>query len=189
MPAFHTYPARPIDGGRFELARPKIGEWYVEPKLNGWRALVHAPTGACWNRHGQPLSIAVEFAEALARLAESPFEWLDCEALERRHQIGRGTLIVLDLVDATLPYEQRARLIRERFPALLDTPFAKVHTTPFYPASFGPELYTLLKAENARLGAEFYEGLVMKKAGSLYPVQLHSPDRTTHTWVKHRWKF
>ena len=35
-PALITYPARPIQGGRLELAPPKRGLWYAEPKLNGW---------------------------------------------------------------------------------------------------------------------------------------------------------
>jgi hypothetical protein len=40
-----TYPARPINGGPLPNARPKQGVWYYEPKYNGWRALVHIPTG------------------------------------------------------------------------------------------------------------------------------------------------
>ena len=45
-------PARPIQGGRLELAPPKRGLWYAEPKLNGRRALVHTPNGTSWNRYG-----------------------------------------------------------------------------------------------------------------------------------------
>ena len=44
VPALITYPARPIQGGRLELAPPKSGLWYAEPKLNGWRALIHTLT-------------------------------------------------------------------------------------------------------------------------------------------------
>ena len=47
-----TFPARPIQGGRLDLAPPKRGLWFAEPKLNGWRALIHTPTGTMWNRHG-----------------------------------------------------------------------------------------------------------------------------------------
>jgi len=63
-----TYPARPISGGPLELALPKQGHWCYEPKYNGWRALVHAPTGTMFNRHGQPLSIAGLFGSALKHL-------------------------------------------------------------------------------------------------------------------------
>ena len=70
VPALITYPARPIQGGRLELAPPKRGLWYAEPKLNGWRALIHTPTGTMWNRHGAMLTIADCFRPALAALAK-----------------------------------------------------------------------------------------------------------------------
>ena len=34
-PALITYPARPIQGGRLELAPPKRGLWYAEPNAIG----------------------------------------------------------------------------------------------------------------------------------------------------------
>ena len=77
-----TYPARPINGGGLELAPPKPGQWRYEPKYNGWRALVHAPTGSMFNRYGQPLSIAAEFGRALKhqgtqqqQIFDAPFHW------------------------------------------------------------------------------------------------------------------
>src|SRR2546426_389839 len=98
-----TYPARPINGGPLELALPKPGHWYYEPKYNGWRALVHAPTGTMFNRRGQPLNIAALFGSALKHLRTvrllidgGPVEWFDCEALCRRHRLGRATAFVLD---------------------------------------------------------------------------------------------
>ena len=83
------------------MAPPKRGLWYAEPKLNGWRALIHTPTGTMWNRHGALLTIAECFRPALAalaKLASRGIVWADCEALERRHNLGRGTLVVLDAV-------------------------------------------------------------------------------------------
>jgi len=53
---FPSYPARPLNGGRFGLlAQRPVHLW--SPKLNGWRALVHTPTGTLFNRQGavQPL--------------------------------------------------------------------------------------------------------------------------------------
>ncbi len=44
-----------------------------------------------WNRHGQPLTVASEFTSALEHLCSLPFEWLDYEALDGRHDIGRET--------------------------------------------------------------------------------------------------
>ena len=63
-----TYPARPVNGGSLERALPKSGQWHYEPKYNGWRALVHAPSGTLFNRYGQRLSIQREFSAALALL-------------------------------------------------------------------------------------------------------------------------
>ena len=69
-PPLLTFPARPIQGGRLELALPKRGLWFIEPKLNGWRALIHTPSGTMWNRHGALLTIADCFRPALAALAK-----------------------------------------------------------------------------------------------------------------------
>jgi len=46
-----------------------------------------------------------------------------------------------------------------------------------------------LQAENARIGCEFYEGLVAKRCDSTYPMQRHSPDADYSMWMKHRWRF
>ncbi len=100
-PPLLAFPARPIQGGRLELAPPKRGLWFAEPKLNGWRTLIHTPTGTMWNRHGTLLTIADCFRPALgalAKLADRGLVWADCEALERRHNLGRGTLVVLDVI-------------------------------------------------------------------------------------------
>jgi len=194
-----TFPARPINGGAFDPAVPKPGPWFAEPKYNGWRALVHAPTGTMWNRKGEQLSIAAEFTTALAQLQEysvqvhgAPIlEWFDCEALERRHNIGRGALIVLDVIIPGTYIDRRDTLTAScRIPCfdparipMLD----RVFIPPSHPARDAAELYEDLKRANTTLGCEFYEGIVMKAGGSPYPKQLLSPDRETHTWVKHRW--
>jgi hypothetical protein len=90
------YPARPVNGGPLPIALPKSGAWTLEGKYNGWRAWVHNPTGAMFNRDLEPLSINGEFEPALHLLRAMPWEWSDVEALERRHDIGRGSLILLD---------------------------------------------------------------------------------------------
>ena len=120
-PSLLTFPARPIQGGRLELAPPKRGLWYAEPKLNGWRALIHTPTGTMWNRHGTLLTIADCFRPALAslaKLANRGLVWADCEALERRHNLGRGTLVVLDVIpeSGTPIYTARRGMLESLFP-------------------------------------------------------------------------
>lgn len=128
-----TFPARPVNGGSLESASPKIGEWIYEAKYNGWRALVHAPSGTMFNRQGWELAIADEFKEALELLKASDFEWLDCEALERRNKIGRGTLIVLDAVIPGTYLDRRAALEKHfRIHSIFGTPVENNVYLPSY---------------------------------------------------------
>ena len=191
-----TYPARPVNGGSLDIALPKIGQWFYEPKYNGWRVLVHVPTGTMFNRKGELLTISGEFKSALEKLKTSPFEWLDCEALERRHKIGRGTLIVLD---APIPggYHVRRLMLERHFETL--TIFGNpaednVYSVPFWTPELafsrdGVSVWHVLKGWNKKLGCDFFEGMVAKKADSVYPIQLQSTDREFPFWVKHRWSW
>jgi hypothetical protein len=205
-----TYPARPVNGGHLKYALRKVGQWSYEPKYNGWRAIVHVPTSAMWNRHGERLTIAREFVPALEALKRAePFEWLDVEALERRHSLGRGSLIVLDCPSAPSPhmrgegqgevsnfdYEARTTLlyagiiasgIGECLIQTLTPADNHVYIPPVYGESERDELWQQLQEVNKALGCDFYEGLVAKRNDSLYPLQLNSPDQTTPTWMKHR---
>ena len=49
------------------------------------------------------------------------------------------------------------------------------------------ELYGALRQLNRQWRCTFYEGLVAKRADSLYPVQLRSATLEFPGWVKHRW--
>ena len=190
VPALVTYPTRPIQGGRLELAPPKRGLWYAEPKLNGWRALIHTPSGTMWNRHGALLTIADCFRPALgalAKLAHRGLVWADCEALERRHNLGRGTLVVLDVVpeSGTPSYEQRREMLERIIPTATVFSGDTSRPVPSDMAALIPTLradshadalsfYQRLRSANRALGCDFFEGVVMKRAESNYPVQLRS---------------
>jgi len=202
VPPLLTFPARPIQGGRLELAPPKRGLWYAEPKLNGWRALIHTPSGTMWNRHGALLTIADCFRPALgalAKLASRGLVWADCEALERRHNLGRGTLVVLDVVpeSGTPSYEQR----RATLESIVATdgvfsgdtaravPCGAVVLTPSRRAHSHADAlayYQRLRNANRALGCDFFEGVVMKRTDSVYPVQLRSSTEECMGWCKHR---
>ena len=202
VPALITYPARPIQGGRLELAPPKRGLWYAEPKLNGWRALIHTPTGTMWNRHGALLTIADCFRPALAALtkfANRGLVWADCEALERRHNLGPGTLVVLDVVpeSGTPNYEQRRAMLEGVLPC--DEVFAggATRSVPINDVCLAStvrvechadtlEFYQRLRSANRILGCDFFEGVVMKRADSLYPVQRRGSTEEFRGWCKHR---
>src|ERR1017187_1233350 len=198
-----TYPARPLSGGRFGLV-PKSRPHLWSHKLNGWRALVHTPTRTLFNRRGEVLSIADEFAQALDALSRSSIEWLDCEALERRHNIGRGSLIILDAIVPGLTAS-------ERYLSLIHSPFNE-HGWPILSLGERPEpnhVYLLQQTEftetapearftldqqwghmqqlNREWAAEFYEGFVAKRADSSYPIQLRNPEFDCPYWMKHRW--
>ena len=219
-----TYPARPINGGPLPRALPKRGRWTYEPKVNGWRALVHVPTGAMWNRHGERLSIEREFAPVLERLREwwhslEPWqrqstetrycvaesaEWLDCEALERRLSVGKGSLVILDLPMNRGDYGTRMGALYECF---IETGVAQAWGHEQFPPPSGALLsfaYTYddgdhemlpsfawerLQEVNRAFGCELFEGLVAKRLDSKYPVQLRSATEEFAGWMKHRWRF
>jgi hypothetical protein len=195
-----TYPARPINGGPLERALPKPGQWYYEPKYNGWRALVHAPTMAMFNRCGQPLSIAELFGGVLKRLRRVsllsggvPVEWFDCEALCRRHRLGQATLLVFDYISPSgESLLLRKQVLAEALPAhdYAELPLpAELYSVPFLdPNRADPHaLYGQLRQRNACWHCLFYEGLVAKRITDPYPVQLRSPEEEFVGWVKHRW--
>lgn len=201
-----TYPARPINGGPLDKVLPKSGAWCYEPKYNGWRALLHVPTGTLFNRKGQRLSIEQEFSTAIASIQEltghgrdREFSWLDCEALERRLPIGKGSLLILDAPLLAQQYITRRRILHNAF-GILNIYAARdgsladnsVHSVPWFDgeSGLGPDvLWQRLQEENTRLRCQFYEGLVAKRADSRYPIQLRSPSEEFPFWVKHRWQF
>jgi ATP-dependent DNA ligase len=222
------FPARPINGGPLDRARPKPfpERWAYEPKVNGWRAVIHTPTATMFNRHGKLMSIAPEFSAVLGALriaymdliagdahAFAP-EWLDCEAFERRHALGRGSLVLFDYIpkptDKT-PWEERQQLLYDTFfaparpiesPAFEAYPFE--HTTPpenkilsfsytYSDDKRDPDMrpaaaWNRLQALNKHLATELFEGLVAKRTDSPYP-HTTSPNHETPHWIKHRWEF
>jgi hypothetical protein len=199
VPSLISYPARPLQGGKLDRAPKKTGLWYAQPKYNGWRALVHCPTGTMWNRHGGRLSIAHEFDAALRelqKLSEAGLIWADCEAMERRHNVGRRSLIVIDSIpDAGSPtYEERRAFLESLLPlermSLGDgtMPEVSVLLAPSIAETNGQalQLYRSLEAINRSVLADVFEGVVMKRAVSAYPVQLRSPDEKCRFWQKHR---
>jgi hypothetical protein len=187
-PIFLSYPARPVNGGHLHYALKKVGPWSYEPKYNGWRALLHVPTGAMWNRHGKRLSIACEFARVVHLLKLTPFTWLDVEALSRRHGLGKGSLIVLDCLDKPhLPYAERRTVLSAAIPTL------PVATKPADKSDYLPPCYSdpllvwdQLQEVNQTLGCDFYEGMVAKRDDSPYPIQLNASEQTYPQWMKHR---
>jgi len=197
-----TYPARPLNGGRFGLiTKNAVHLWST--KVNGWRAVVHAPTGTVFNRQGEQLSIVGEFAAALGEIRRSQIEWLDTEALERRHQIGRGSLIILDAILPNMTAHERYQMLIEETQRL-DWPILKIGDRPEEKGIYLIKQTALtdtshpgklllsgwwdqMQRINQDWDADFYEGLVAKRVDSVYPIQLRSPHAECPFWIKHRW--
>ena len=153
-----------------------------------------------WNRHGGRLSIAGEFASPLRelrKLSGRGLVWADCEAMGRRHKIGCGTLIVLDWIaeDGSPIYEERRAFLESLVP--LETmsageeptiPVNSLLLTPSIADADGAalRLYESLRTINRAARADVFEGVVMKRGGSLYPVQLRSPAEESRCLIKHR---
>jgi len=154
-----------------------------------------------WNRHGGRLSIAGEFASPLRelrRLADAGLVWADCEAMGRRHKVGCGTLIVLDWIaeDGSPVYEERRKFLESLLPlermilsVELTIPANSLLLTPSIADNNGAalRLYHSLQSVNRAARADVFEGVVMKRGGSLYPVQLRSAGEESRCLVKHRW--
>ena len=161
-------------------------------------AVVHIPTGTVFNRHGQLMSIGDEFSEAVDELSQSPFDWLVCEALSRRHPIGRGSLFIIDWMTPDMTMIQRHQSLRDWFP---------IHEWKVLPAE--NRAYLIEQFEDSDDGlkqrwdemiamnlwlsmdivkdtCEFYEGFVATDKHSKYQFQLQSPDRTTTKIQKYR---
>ena len=194
FPPLLTFPLRPANGGQLKHALPKVGQWFYEPKYDGWRAIVHPPTGAMWNRKGERLTIANAFDKVLAHLKNCPFEWLDCEALSRRHGLGKGSLIILDCPADRETYIERMSKLAEGIATAGGTelqPSAfpeieRIYLSPRYWENERDAIWNNLQKANETLGAAFYEGLVAKRNDSLYPLQLRNPEQTSASWQKHR---
>jgi hypothetical protein len=204
-PNLICYPPAPLNGGSLESAPAKVGTWIWQPKPDDRRVVIHTPSRTIWNQYGQ-LSVANDsekFEVALDRLENVSFfaEWLDAGLMEYRNDMMRGCIIVFDLIERGLTSDER----RERLAVTFDPlPWAtelvgtaearnQVYLIPQwcpdrYVGGFGVhpmELYDRLKNENAQLDRKFYEGLVAKRADSLYPFG-NRPKQQTADWIKHR---
>lgn len=214
-PQLICYPPAPLNGGKLDTAPPKVGEWVWQPKVDDWRAVIHTPSRTVWNQYGQLSSFTDtdKFTAALEWLAflQSQYaatEWLDVGMMENRHDMMRGTIIVLDLIvpdfSSGMAFWNRRSVLETIFPVLpLDVSdllkvkggqvrdsVYLVHQSPTIifpqPHPFTPlALQDLLKRENAKLGRKFYEGLVAKRADSTYPMR-SAPKQQTCDWIKHR---
>jgi len=106
--------------------------------------------------------------------------WADCQALQRRHNLGRGTLGVLDFVPGSgrSTYVQRRAMLQTLLPCdavfggdtARPVPCGAVVLTPAQRADSHADalaFYQRLRAANRALGCDFFEGVVMKRVDSI----------------------
>jgi ATP-dependent DNA ligase len=191
-----TFPCRPINCGKLTIARPKIGNFWVEPKITGMRVVLHVPTGEMWTRHGTALASPKWFAAAAAKIKQllPNEEWLDCEGLYQAHNVGKGTMVVLDSIVKGECIEDR----RKRFSVLPEMPITndlainEVYRIPSLDWGGAKDLWDrLLKlgedwVKRGNGSVPLFEGVVAKKKNSGYAFQNVDPKRETPVWQKHR---
>lgn len=203
-PALCCFPPAALNGGPLDTAPPKVGEWVWQPKVDDWRAVIHTPTMTVWNQYGKLSSITDKFSVALNWLRniqseETQYEWLDVGMMENRHDLMRGCIIVFDLIVAGQEFWLRRERLEAMFPVLpvvshlLAKHGGQVRDAVYLISQWEVsealvepiDIYQHLQAENERIGHKFYEGLVAKKADSLYAFG-RAPKQTIPTWIKHR---
>ena len=149
------------------------------------------------------MSIGSEFTEAVDELSKSPFDWLVCEALSRRHPIGQGSLFVIDWMTPDMTMIERHQSLRDWFPThewkVLPSENRAYLIQQFEDSDDGLlDRWKEMQAMNLWLTTdicknqpidktlEFYEGFVATDKHSKYQFQLQSPDRTTTKIQKYR---
>ncbi len=204
-----VYCARPVNGGPLTPALVKPG-WFYEPKVNGYRAWVHGPTGTMFSRDNTRFALEGEFAEACTWLCEmsqkSGIDWWDCEAVCRRHKHIQHSLIILDFLPTDFLKEEPDYKVcwcykcRREILALLPGPVTLtsettrherlLFTLPSVTHELAWDLWGRLQHENTSVfGCQFYEGLVGKDGRSTYPANFLNPAAEFPGWKKHRWAF
>lgn len=199
------YPPAPTNGGPLEFAPEKIGEWVWQPKVDDWRAVIHTPSLTVWNQYGQPSSITSKFTVALesnfmTAAAMYGLEWLDVGMMENRHDLMRGSIIVLDLIDPDFNQSARYGLLKRFFPVL---PMDMAGLLKETGRQIRDSVYLInqwenvecrldalkreawLRTQNECIGHKFYEGLVAKRADSFYTFG-RKPKQKVGDWIKHR---
>jgi hypothetical protein len=130
-------------------------------------------------------------------LAGARLVWADCEAMAWRHKVGCGTVIVLDWIakDRSPIYEERRKFLEglvplERMslgeePTIAGNSLLLTHSMADANGA-ALRLYESLRSINRQARTDVFEGMVMKRGASVYPVKLRSLGEECRAWCKHR---
>lgn len=166
-------PMRPINGGGCELPLPlsKHYAWLLQCKFNGWRVVLDTQTGHTYNRHGNRLSIEADIKKAVDETRFwFPDKMLDVEALARRHDLGKGSLIILDDMESDMRCADRINNINENLSLLECGEIPQddsIYGTPAYYGNEG-QMLKIMQNFNEAHDCIFYEGFVAKRTDSKY---------------------
>jgi ATP-dependent DNA ligase len=178
------YPARPYSCIN-ALSLASFGKWAFEPKLNGWRCVIDMENKVVVSRHGTTFAETgriMDIARAVPELAG--FRLIDCEFLGKRTKAGKGSVVIMDMMDSPLPYSERMSLISGFAECPLDDiPTNALMRFPSYTQAKAQQVLEDMKEINARRGEVIWEGFVAKHPNSTYPLQL-SPSAECRFWAK-----
>lgn len=188
MSTFPTYPMRPRTGGDFTGSVLKGDSRYRgEPKIDGIRMVANIRTGEAWNRHGQRLTDEAHYADhflLLAGLLPESVTWVDCESTGRYKGAAR-MLFVLDLPDLHGSYLERRSVLERHVPVWDWDPDPTSHVYAI-PSGSPRTVWNKALAVRGLFEGSFMEGIVIKRADSLYDRQRATAARDATTWVKFR---
>ena len=139
------------------------------------------------SRHGTTFAETgriMDIARAVPELAG--FRLIDCEFLGKRTKAGKGSVVIMDIMDSPLPYSERMSLISGFAECPLDDiPTNSLMRFPSYTQAKAQQVLEDMKEINARRGEVIWEGFVAKHPNSTYPIQL-SPSAECRFWAKAR---
>lgn len=181
-----TFPARPY-ACLNALTLESFAGWMFEPKANGWRCKISLAAGEVVSRHGTTFSEAgrvLDLAHSIKELAG--FDQLDCEFLGKRTKAGRGSLVIIDIMDCSLPYLERMALLSGFAECPLDDiPTDSVMRFPRYTQAKAQVVLEDMREINMRRHEVVWEGFVAKHPAAAYPIQ-RSPSAECRYWAKTR---
>jgi ATP-dependent DNA ligase len=165
-------PARPTSGGPYVEPLPlSYYDWVIEPKYNGWRVVVDTESKKLYNRHGNRLSKPEAFRRATEEVSDYFDGLVDCEGMGLRNSMGRGTFIVLDLMDSDDGYDTRTDMIGMMIPQLRigQVPaLYSIYSAPRFGKEEAVNIREKMEAFNKEWEITFYEGVVAKQKESIY---------------------
>lgn len=193
MPEMPFYPDQPKHTISYQGIGDVVGDFIVQPKFDGWRALVVIDDRgevSCWSRHGELLPVSDAVAAPYAAFGKVGGAVFDAEWMGRRSQVGRERLVAFDLL-ALGAINWRLRPAYERVSRLSSLAMCAQRSAQAIEAA--PCRRTGNTAEIARIFKDWQatmpecEGVVLKAAIGTY-IGARRPKTENPTWFRCKWR-